>query len=194
MLVDTVHHMADKGLPTLVDQNTPSQRKVSVSTQDVLGCLGRSPPILALQAEEVWLSLVYVGEVNSSRHINSPSTCWLQVVGQGHGVISMLIFNVTCLTANRLVIHSRMWNRHSFDCDPMSWLAPGTELTMTSNMANVSIEINGASTPFTLHALFKIFPSRGHNRMEIRHVTKYLGTPVTCSFNATQNQAMKTAK
>ena len=186
--------MVDRGLPISVERNTPSQRKVSVSTQDVLGCLGRSPPIVALEAKEVWLSLVYVGEVNSSRHIHTASTCRLQVVGQGHGVISMLIFNVTCLTANRLVIHSRMWNRHSFDCDPMSWLAPGTELTMTSNLANVSIEINDASTPFSLHALFKIFPSRGHNRMEIRHVTEYFGTSVTFYLCATQNQALQSAK
>ena len=168
-------------LPTL-ERNSRSQRTVSVSTQDVLGCLGHNPSIVAVQAEEVWLSLVYVGEVNSSRQI---STCWLQVKGPGHGVISMLIFNVTCLTANRLVVHSRMWNRHSFDCDPLSWLAPATELTMTSNLANVSIEIHNASMSFSLHAVFKVFPSRGRYKMEIRHVTKRLGTSVTFSFSAT---------
>ena len=91
----------------------------------------------------------------------------------------MLIFNVTCSTANRLVVHSRMWNRHSFDCDPMALVAPGVELTMTTNLANVSIEINDALTPFSLHALFKIFSSRGPERMEVRHVTDHLGTSVS---------------
>ena len=108
--------------------------------------------------------------------MHMPFKCWMQVRGLGNGAMSMLIFNATCSTANRLVVHSPMWNRHSFDCDPTAWVAPGVELTMTSDLANVSIEINNPSMSYSLHALFKVFESRGQDKMEVRHVTDYLGT------------------
>ena len=169
-------------MSTIAEKGKWSQHKVSVSTQDVLGCLGSDHSILTLQAEEVWLSLVYTGDTNSSRHIRVPSSCWLHVRGRGDGLLSMFIFNVTCTAPNQFVVHSRMWNRYSFDCDPMAWVAPGVELTMTSRLANISIEINDASTPFSLHALFKIFSSRGPGRMEVRHVTDHLGTSVSLRY------------
>ena len=173
-----MHHLVDRAFSKRAEKHAQGQHKVSVTTQDVLGCLGSDHSVLTLQAEEVWLSLVYMADTNSSWHISAPS-CWLQVRGLDQGVISMFIFNMTCSTANRFVVHSRMWNRDSFHCDPRAWLAPGWELTMTSNLANISIEINDASTPFSLHAVFKTFSSRGPKRMEVRHVTDYLGKSLT---------------
>ena len=149
---------------------------MSVTTEDLLGCLWRNQSILTLHAEEVWLNLIYTGKASNSLYIRAPPACNIQVRGQGNGAMSMLIFNATCSTANRLVVHSPMWNRHSFDCDPTAWVAPGVEMTMTSYLANVSIEINNASMPYSLHALFKVFESRGKDMMEVRHVTDYLGT------------------
>ena len=89
--------------------------------------------------------------------------------------MSLLIFNVTCFSDNRLVIHSTMRDRDNYDCDPAMWMAPGTELIMTSKVADVSIEIDDVYTSFSLHARFKVFRENGSNRLEIREVTKYLG-------------------
>ena len=184
-----MHHVVDRAFSKRAENHAHGQHKVSVTTQDVLGCLGSDHSVLTLQAEEVWLSLVYMADTNSSRHISAPS-CWLQVRGLDQRVISMLIFNVTCSTASRLVVHSRMWNRDSFDCDPRAWLAPGWELTMKSNLANISIEIDNASMPFSLHAVFKTFSSRGPKRMEVRHVTSYLGKSLFLLQYAVQGHAV----
>ena len=168
-------HPTECWITPLTERHIVGQNKVTVTTEDVLGCLNSNFSVLTLKAQEVWLSLTYTGETNSSLHIPAPSTCWLQVRGRSHGVMSMLIFNVTCLADNQLVVHSPMWNRHSFDCDPTIWVAPGMELTMTSDLANISIEINDPNSPFSLHALFKTFQQREPQKMEIRQVTRYLG-------------------
>ena len=178
IVASPTRHVTDRVYSTLTQQQSLDQKRVSVTTEDVLGCLSSDRSTLALQAEEVWLSLRYVVETNNSSYMHTPSTCWMQVRGGSNGVMSLLIFNVTCSTPNRLVVHSQMWNRHSFDCDPTAWSAPGMELTMTSDLVNISIEINDASTPFSLHALFKVFESRGLDKMEVRHVTDYLGTSI----------------
>ena len=89
--------------------------------------------------------------------------------------MSLLIFNVTCFTSNQLVVYSPMPNRDSYNCDPTAWVAPGLEMVMTSNVANVSIEINDVHTPFSLRAQLKTIPERSGRKLEIRHVTKYLG-------------------
>ena len=160
---------------------TPEHRRqvkptVSVTTQDVLGCLNSSHSFLALEAAEVWLSLTYTGNRSGSPRLHAPSTCWLQVTGQGHGVMSILVLNATCFTDNRLVVHSQSWNGQSYDCDPTAWVAPGVELSMPSAVANVSIEINDASTPFGLQVQFKVVPQRHWgDGLERRDVTRYLG-------------------
>ena len=160
---------------TTVKHALPGQHKASVTTQDMLNCLESGPSPLTLQAEEVWLRLDYTGNVSGAPHLHTPATCQLQVRGQGNGIMSLLIFNVTCFADNRLEVHSRMQHRDSYDCDPALWMAPGVELIMTSNFANVSIEIYDANTAFRLQARFKIVPDDTMFGLEIRKVTKHLG-------------------
>ena len=135
-----------------------------------------------LEADEVWLSLDYTGNTSGSAQLRKPSTCWLQVTGRSHGIVSLLIFNMTCFTHNRLTVHSTMRNLDDYDCDPMAWLAPGVELTTTSNSANVSIEINDVNAPFSLHAQYKIVLERREDQLDIRNVTQYMGMAFTFSF------------
>ena len=165
---------------TTTHHHTTGQPTVSVTTQDVLGCLQAAHSSLTLEAEEVWLSLDYTGNMSGSPHLHAPSTCWLQVRGLGPRVMSMLIFNVTCFTDNQLVVHSSMRRRHSYDCDPTAWVAPGVELVMTSKVANVSIDISDVDTPFSLQALFKTIPDSEGPFLEIRMVNQNLGNSVFC--------------
>ena len=149
---------------------------MSVTTQVVLGCLDGSHSPLTLQADQVWLSLDYRGNTSGSPRLSKPSTCRLQVKGHGQGIMSLLIFNMTCFTANMLVVHSPMSSGHRYDCDPAAWMAPGAELVMTSNWASVNIEINGVDAPFRLHAQLKLVAERLRERLETRKVTEYLGS------------------
>ena len=89
--------------------------------------------------------------------------------------MSLLIQHGTCFTDNHLVVHSRTWKDYSYDCDPTAWVAPGVELIMTSNVANVSIEVNDVDVLFSLQAQFKMVPPRHGALLEIRHVTRDLG-------------------
>ena len=156
--------------------------KVNVTAEDVLGCLNNNHSHLTLEAEEVWISFLYTGNSSGSPHVHVPSTCWLQVRGPGHGTMSLLIFNVTCFTNNQFGVHSKMRNRHTFDCDPAAWVAPGFELAMASNWAKLSIEMKDVNKPFSLHAQLKIVQQRWGNRLEMREVTDNLGTPLKCSL------------
>ena len=167
---------------TTTHHHTTGQPTVSVTTQDVLGCLHAAHSSLTLEAEEVWLSLDYMGNTSGSPHLRAPSTCWLQVRGRGPRVMSMLIFNVTCFTDNQLVVHSSMRRRYSYDCDPTAWVAPGVELVMTSKVANVSIDISDVDTPFSLHARFKMVADSERHALESRMVTPYLGTSMFCGY------------
>ena len=151
------------------------QSNVSITTEDLLGCLHSRHPSLTRQAAEVWLSLSYSGNRRGSPQLLTPSTCWLQMTGQGHGALSILILNGTCFTDNRLVVHSPTWNYLSYDCDPTAWVAPGVELTMMSNVANISIEINDVTTSFDLKVQFKMVPQRRRELLQIRHVTRRIG-------------------
>ena len=130
---------------------------------------------LAMEAEEVWLRVAYTGNTTGPPPLPAPSVCWLQVTGQGHGVMSLLIFNMTCFTDNKLVVHSQMRNRGTLDCDPTAWVAPGQELVMTSNFVNISIEVNNVHAPFNLHAQFKAFPVTRKKLLDTRRVNQYLG-------------------
>ena len=153
-----------------------AQTSISITTEDVLDCLRSSQSYLALEAAEVWLSLTYLGNSSGSPSLHTPSTCWLQVRGQGDGVMSILVLHGTCFTDNRLVVHSQAWNGQSYDCDPTAWVAPGVELTMKSKVANVSIEINDVSTLFRLKVHFKEVPRRHRgDLLDRRDVTRYLG-------------------
>ena len=156
--------------------------KENVSTEDVLACLNSNHSYLTLEAEELWVSFVYSGNSSGSPCVHVPSTCWLQVRGLGNGTISLLIFNVTCFTNNQFGVHSKMKNRVSFNCDPTAWVAPGFELAMTSNWANLSIDMKDEDTPFSLHAQLKIVQHRRGNRLEMRKVTDNLGTPLYVLF------------
>ena len=161
-----------------------TQTNMNVTTEDVLGCLRSSQSYLALEAAEVWLSLTYLGNSSGSPSLHAPSTCWLQVTGQGHGVMSILVLHGTCFTDNRLVVHSQEQNGYSYDCDPTAWVAPGVELTMKSKVANLSIEINEVSTMFRLQVHFKEVP-RIHrdDLLDRRYVTRYLGMYSRGDFN-----------
>ena len=89
--------------------------------------------------------------------------------------MSMLIFKATCFTDNRLLVHSSLRGRYSYQCDPALWMAPGVELVMMSKLSNVSIEIKELGTPFSLHARFKMVLDIKSRNQEVRKVTKYLG-------------------
>ena len=158
--------------PTTKDVTQEHKRQVkpikNLTTEDVLGCLSSSHSYLALEAEEVWLGLTYTGNRSGSPRLHAPSTCWLQVTGRGHGVTSILILHRTCFADNRLVVHSRARNDHTYDCDSTAWVAPGVELTMLSAVANVSIEINDVSTPFSLQVQFKVVPQRHYGKRLLR--------------------------
>ena len=157
------------------EHRTQYQSRLDVTTQDVLGCLAGSHS-MTLEAEEVWLRLDFTRKMGVSPLFGTPSMCWLQAKGRGQGVMSLLVFNVSCLKNNSLVVHSQIRNRHSYNCDPSAWVAPGTELLMTSHSANVSIEVRDLTeTPFVLHAKFQIVPDRIPYRLEARKVTPYLG-------------------
>ena len=169
---------------TTTKPHRQAQTSISVTTEDVLDCLRSSHSFLALEAAAVWLSLTYLGNSSGSPSLHTPSTCWLQVTGQGHGIMSILVLRGTCFTDNRLVVHSKAWNGLSYDCDPTAWVAPGVELTMKSKVANVSIEINDVRTLFRLHIHFKEIPQRRHgDLLEKRGVTRYLGTYSVSALN-----------
>ena len=157
------------------DQSARSQPDVSVTTEDVLGCLGSSHSHLTLEADVVWFSLVYTGNTSGSPRVHVPSTCRLQVTGRGKGVMSLLVFNMTCSTSNKFVLISDEQDTGSLDCDPFAWLAPGQEIAMMSIDVNVSIEISDVGTPFSVHAQFKTVAERQNNTLEKRNVTQYLG-------------------
>ena len=143
----------------------------------MLGCLRSNRSTLPLETtEEVWLSLDYMGNTSGSPYLRATSTCRVQVKGRGHGIMSLLIFNMTCSPENRLVVHSRMlrW-RQSYECSPFVWAAPGLELVMTTNMADVSVVISDVDSPFRLHAQLKVVPERPREKLEIRRVTQDLG-------------------
>ena len=148
---------------------------MSLTTEDVLDCLGSGHWHLTLEAEVVWLSLAYTGNTSGSPRVHVPSTCRLQVTGRGTGVMSLLVFNMTCSMNNKLVLMGDEQDTSSLDCDPFAWLAPGQEIAMTSKDANVSIEISDVGTPFSVHAQFKTVAERKSNSLEIRRVTQYLG-------------------
>ena len=157
---------------------------MNVTTEDVLHCLRSNQSYLALEAAEVWLSLTYLGNSSGFPSLHTPSTCWLQVTGHGYGVMSILVLNRTCFTDNRLVVHSDAWNGVTYDCDPTAWVAPGVELTMESEIASVSIEINNVSTLFILQVQFKEVPRRYHgDLLDRRDVTRYLGMYSRGDFN-----------
>ena len=169
-------HLTSGGRMLTTEHHITAQSRVTLTTQDVLRCLddGHSP--LTMETDEVWLTLAYAGNTSGSPLLRKPSTCLLQIGGRGQGILSLLIFNMSCVKNNVLVVHSQMKNRHSYDCQPSAWVAPGTELAMTSNFANVSIEISDVNTPVRLHAQFKIVPDRQRYSLETRKVTQYLGT------------------
>ena len=174
--------------PTLKDMRTEPQRQaqtiMNVTTEDVLGCLHSSQSYLALEAAEVWLSLTYLGNSSGAPSLHTPSTCWLQVRGQGDGVMSILVLHGTCFTDNQVVVHSQAWNGFSYDCDPTACVAPGVELTMKSKVANVSIEINDVSTMFNLKVHIKEVPRIHHgDLLQRRDVTIYLGMYSWGDFN-----------
>ena len=163
---------------TATQDPTQSQPPVSITTDDVLNCLTGNSSSLQYTAEEVWLSLSYRGNLSGSPRLHAPSTCRLNVQGNRIKYMSLLIFNMTCSKDNRLVVHSKMNYRLSYDCDPLAWLAPGLELCMNTFLASVSIEIKDVHAPFRLHAQFKTLPMRWKYRLEIRNVTHFLGTSV----------------
>ena len=165
-------------LTPTTEHPTLGEPKVRLSTDDILQCWRGGPSNLRLQAEEVWLRVNYTGNTSSSPLLHTPSTCRLQVKGQGHETVSLLIFNVTCFSPNRLLVHSRMRVRRSFDCDPALWMVPGMELVMTSNLADVSIVIDDVHAAFSLLARFKTLSEikSKNKKLEIRWVTKYVGT------------------
>ena len=163
--------------------HTPGQPKVDITSEDVLGCLGNESSSLTLDADEVWIRVDYAGNTSGSPRLHAPSTCRLQVRGPGQGVMSLLVFNVTCFSDNRLVVHSRLPVRRVYDCDPATWMAPGVELTMRSNLAAVSITIDDVDRTFGLHARFKTVSDNESKKLEIRRVSEYLGTrPFQCGF------------
>ena len=156
-------------------QQTQVYPKVSVSTADLLGCLERKHSSLTLEADEAWLEFSYKGNVSGAPRLRMPSTCWFQVRGRAWEVVSLLIFNTTFSSGNQLVVHSQITARHGYDYDPTSWVAPGLERVMTSNVANVSIEINDVNADFSLRAQFRVVGKRELRRLEIRQVTACLG-------------------
>ena len=164
-------------MTTGADRNTLGQRITSITTKDMLRCLDDSNSSLTLDADKVWLSLVYTGNSSGPPSLSVPSTCRLQVRGPGQEVMSLLILNMTSVSDNKLVVHSRMRNRKKYKYDPLGWLAPGVELVMTSNYADVSIQINDVHTPYGLQAQLKAIPKAG-DKLEIREVTDNLGTPL----------------
>ena len=160
---------------------------VNVTTEDVLGCLQGGQSSLILEATDLWLHLLYTGNRSGWPRLHMPSTCWLQVIGHGEGSMSLLILHDTCLPDNRLVVHSRTWNGLGYDCDPTAWVAPGVELIMTSNVANVSIEINDVGMSCSLQVQFKLVQDRRRQLLARRYVTRYLGVLVfvdTLTFKA----------
>ena len=149
--------------------------KDSITTEDVLLCLENSNSSLTLDADEVWLNLAYTGSSSGLPPLRVPSTCRLQVKGRRQGIMSLLIFNLTSVPDNKMVVHSPMRDRQDYDYDPLSWMSPGVELAMTSNYADVSVQINDVHAPYSLHAQFKTVPKR-KGILEIREVTNNLGT------------------
>ena len=160
---------------TRADGHTPRQSKESITTEDVLRCLENSNLSLTLHADEVWLNLIYTGSSSGPPPLNVPSTCSLQVRGQRQGIMSLLIFNLTSAANNKMVVHSPMRDRQDYDYDPLGWMSPGVELAMTSNYADVSVQINDVHAPYSFYAQFKTVPKR-EGQLEIREVTDYLGT------------------
>ena len=153
-----------------------SQSTVNLTTADVLGCLNSSSPSrLTLEADEVWLSVDYTGNTRGSPLLRTRATCRLLVSGRHPWIMSLLVFNATCFSANRLVVHSTMLDRNRYDCDPARWMAPGTELVMKSNMADVSIDIKDVQTAFSLRARFRSLPENKSKKLELRKVTEHLG-------------------
>ena len=176
----TSQSTAGTHMATTKDHKSPGL-KANITTEDVLDCLNNNHSYLTLEAEEVWINFVYTGNLSGSPHVHVPSTCWLQVRGSVHGTMSLLIFNVTCFTNNQFVVHSKMRNRHTIDCDPTAWMAPGFEVAMDSNWTNLSIDVKDKDAPFSLHAQLKIVQERRGNRLEMRKVTDNLGTLLNCS-------------
>ena len=161
------------------EQHTQSQPKVSVTTEDILACLHRGRNTLVMEGEEVWLNLSYKGNTSVLSRLSQPSTCMLKVNGRGPGVMSLLIFHVTCFTDNRISLLSPLRHGHVYKCDPTAWVAPGFELLMRSNVVQLHIEISDVNTSFSLHAQFKTVPARSQYKLEVRKVTQRLGA---CAF------------
>ena len=160
---------------TRADKHTHRQPIVFITTEDVLRCLENSNSSLTLDADEVWVKLVYTGISSGPPPLSMSSTCWLQVRGRREGIMSLLIFNMTSVPDNKVVVHSPMRNRQDYEYDPLAWMSPGVELAMTSNCADVGIQINDVHKPYSLHAQFKTVQKTGQ-KLEIREVTRYLGT------------------
>ena len=157
------------------------QPAVGVSIQHVLRCL-HSGHFLTLESDEVWLNVHYTGNTTGPPYLRAPSTCNLQVRGQSFGIMSLLIFNVTCFSDNELVVHSRLKTRNSYDCDPTEWIAPGVELLLTTDWAAVSLQIRDVHSAFRLFARFKIVPENKSKKLEIRKVSPNLGTSIAAVF------------
>ena len=166
-------------MDTYTTTDVLGQSAVDLTTTVMLGCLNNSnSSLVTLEADEVWLSVDYTGNMRRSPLLRTRATCRLLVRGHDPGVMSLLVFNVTCSSANRLVVHSPMLDRDGYDCDPALWMAPGTELVMKSNSANISIDIRDVRTAFNLRARFRILPENKLKKLEIRKVTEYFGAYV----------------
>ena len=164
------------------DQGQPN---VTVTTEDVLGCLHSSRSSLTLEAAELWLRLAYTGNRSGSPRLHAPSTCWLQVTGRGDGVMSLLVLRGTCFTDNRLTVHSRTWNGLGYDCDPTAWVAPGVELVLTSNFANVSVEVNDVGMPCSWLVQFKLVPERSGQLLAMRRCDQEPGCVLSLYYVVT---------
>ena len=161
-------------------QPTKVNHKVNVTSEDVLDCLAKNTEPIVVNAEEVWLTLTYTGNMSGSPRLSKPSRCALQVEGRSEGIMSLLIFNVSCFTDNRLEVISAVKDRKSFDCDPTAWVAPGVELAMTIPQGVLDIQLNDVNTPFSLNAQFRMVRKEGRSNLEVRWVTPSLGRTEHC--------------